>query len=308
MLIMGCLMQCLDPVLTVAACFSSRDIFYSPLAMRAEQREARQSLSESSDLMASIRAYNTFHDLSEQQGWGAAKDWAFENFVSISAMTSIQSIRSQLLSELIRIGFVSREDLVGSRRSNMVLRSDAEVNKNADLEYLQVALWATGLPDSLAARRQLGNFGTLRTRMENHAGLHPSSVTFHRRPPQDRDAKLPPWFLYREMILSSQVFLRGVTAIAPEQIALFGGYNLKHNLKSVEPGENGYAVLDDWIVLDGSCQDTINILVDARSEIQAALDLKVMDPRKPLPEGTRAILDAVCDVYKGLDDEYYDNY
>ena len=43
---------------------------------------------------------------------------------------------------------------------------------------------------------------------------------------QENRVRLPRWFVYHEMVLSSQVFLRGCTALKPEQILLFGGYSL----------------------------------------------------------------------------------
>jgi HrpA-like RNA helicase len=297
MLIMACVMKCLDPILTAVATFSSRDVFYTPLEQRAEQRLARQSLCEQSDLMASIRAYDHFQKLVNEEGWQSAKEWAADHFVSISAMNSIMAIRSQLISELGRIGLIAKDDLRGPRR-NPVLVDGAEVNRNATSEYLQVALWASGLPDNLASRRQLGHFGTLRTRTENHAGLHPSSVLFHRKPPDDRSIKLPDWFLYREMIQSSQVFLRGCTAIQTEQIALFGGNVLKTvgTVDGMKSKDLPLRVLDDWILLDGPCQESLELLVKARGEIQDALQLKVMEPRAPLPESSQKILDAVCQL------------
>ena len=301
MLVMACVMKCLDPILTLTALQSSRDVFYTPLEQREEQREARKNLCDVSDVMSGIMAFNKFHSLVREEGWDSAKAWAYDNFVSISAMNSIQSIRSQLLSDLSRVGLVAEEDLMGRRRSP-VLVSDAEVNRNAGSNYLQVALWASGLPDCLASRRQLGHFGTLRTRMENHAGLHPSSVLFHRKPPQDRTVKLPDWFLYREMIQSSQVFLRGNTTIEPEQIALFGGYTMDTAAIGDGTGLNTKParLIDDWIILDGPCEKSIETLVDVRREIQSAIQLKVMDPQSPLPESYQKVLDATCDLYQTL--------
>jgi ATP-dependent RNA helicase DHX36 len=115
--------------------------------------------------------------------------------------------------------------------------------------------------------------------------------------------------MYREMIMTSQVFLRDCTAIEPEQIILFGGYALD----KVNPSKSGeqmvvgtsddrpVRVLDDWIVLEGS-DDTIDLLSYARQGIDAALDFKVMQPRKPLPDASQSIVDAICDVYRILDE------
>ncbi|KAL7540793.1 hypothetical protein ACHAXR_010394 [Thalassiosira sp. AJA248-18] len=297
MLIMGCVMQCLDPVLTAAACFSSREVFFTPPGLRQAQRKARQTFSEHSDIMASVRAYDEYQDILREEGWDVARQWASDNFISIHALTSVHSVRSQLINELNRIGLVHKNDLARSYGRNQQLRRDASVNRNAGTVSLYSAVWAGGIPDNLAARRQLGSFGTLRSRTENHAGLHPSSVAFHRKPPKQRQ-QLPLWFVYREMVLSSQVFLRGCTALKPEQILLCGGYELKSNGDQAR----GQRVLDDWIIVEGQCDDTLGVLSTARSEINAALDLKVMNPRKPLPEVQQSIIDAVCDCFDVLDE------
>jgi len=34
-----------------------------------------------------------------------------------------------------------------------------------------------------------------------------------------------------------------------------------------------------------------------------ALEMKIMNPRRPLPDSQQAILDAVCDCFEVLDDE-----
>ena len=139
-------------------------------------------------------------------------------------MQNLTSLRSQLLDELVRTGLVRRDDL-GYDRRNRELRGDAEVNRHAGNESLTLAVLTTGLPGNLASRRSMAHFGVMRTRLEENAGLHPASVSFTRAPPKRRSEQtaLPQWFLYREMVLSSQVFLRDCSAINPEQLVLFGG-------------------------------------------------------------------------------------
>ncbi|KAL7445620.1 hypothetical protein ACHAXM_009954 [Skeletonema potamos] len=305
MLIMGSVLQCLDPVLTAAACSSSRDIFYAPLGMRKEQHNVKKTFSETSDTMASVEAYDEFQYILKEHGWEEARAWASANFVSIHTLTSVTSVRWQLISELQALGLVSHSDLVTSRGKTKEFRHDALVNRNAGIDSLITAVWATGVPDNLGARRQLGNFGTLRTKTENHAGLHPSSVTFHRKPPRDRKTILPVWFFYREMVLSSQVFLRGCTALEPEQVMLFGGYRLE---TSAEFNGRKRRVLDDWIMVEGRCSDTLDALSIARKEIDVALDMKVKNPRSPLPASQQTIIDAVCDCFSVLDDDSESEY
>lgn len=305
MLIMGSVLQCLDPVLTAAACSSSRELFYTPLGMRKEQHAVKKSFSELSDTMASIEAYDEFGYVLREHGWEKAREWASANFVSINAVNAVSSVRWQLINELQSLGLVPQSDLIKSRGRKKEFRYDASVNRNASIDSLVSAVWAVGVPDNLAARRQLGNFGTLRSKTENHAGLHPSSVAFHRKPPKERKVNLPLWFFYREMVLSSQVFLRGCTALEPEQVLLFGGYGLETSESN--DGRRKRRVLDDWITVEGRCSDTLDALSMARTEIDVALDTKIMNPRRPLPESQQAIIEAVCDAFKVLDDDDADS-
>jgi hypothetical protein len=108
------------------------------------------------------------------------------------------------------------------------------------------------------------------------------------------------------MVLSSQVFLRGCTALEPEQIVLFGGYSLNNpNIsQSWKSGRDCVGtVLDDWIIVEGQCQDTIDLLSRARREVNTALDMKVMKPRSALPVVTQNIIDAVCNVFDDREGE-----
>jgi ATP-dependent RNA helicase DHX36 len=157
--------------------------------------------------------------------------------------------------------------------------------------------------------------------------LHPGCVAFARAPPRRRSewAALPQWFLYKEMVLSSQVFLRDCSAVSPEQVVLFGGSRVtdapapvvtqSETDASSEPpllGADGApvelsasaasssssapmaALLDAWIVVSSSCADTSELLLDVRRELDAATAHKVMHPRRPLPKASSEIIDAVA--------------
>jgi len=304
MLLMGVVMRCLGPVVTAAACFSSRSVFYNPPGLRDEAQDIRKSFSLSSDTVAQISAYNEFWDIEKETGWDAACSWARQNYVSIAAMISIKAVRSQLLNELKKIGLVDSYDLERVGYKTYALRNDAMANWNSDNELLHTAVLASGLPGNISSRRQLGAFGTLRTRTENHAGLHPSSVSFHRKPPKG-GVKLPSWYLYREMVLSSQVFLRECTSMTPEQIVLFGGYSLD-SFNNQHPA-GGYThslnVLDNWIVAESQCDDTLNVLISARRDINAALEYKAMHPRAHLPDESQVVIDSICDMFQVLSEE-----
>jgi ATP-dependent RNA helicase DHX36 len=333
MLIMGVVTQCLDPVLTAAACMSSRDPFIVPTGMRDEAQRVRRNFCDSSDNIAVLRAYADWRACIAEDGFEAACRWARDNFLSIQGLQTITSLRSQLLNELCRTGLVNSQDLGAAR--NKELKGDAVVNRHAGNEALTTAVLATGLPGNLANRRQQAHFGIMRTRLGDSAGLHPGSVAFSRAPPKRRSeiAALPQWFLYKEMVLSSQVFIRDCSAITPEQIMLFGGSKLvtldadttagmmseggaakKKDGMPPMLGADGLpvkpagavgaagsadansptAVIDDWIMVQSTCADTAELLVDVRRELDAALAHKVMSPRRGGSQATAAIIDAIA--------------
>ena len=102
------------------------------------------------------------------------------------------------------------------------------------------------------------------------------------------------------------MFLRFCTALEPEHVLLFGGYGLKTS--ESDDGRRRRRVLDDWIIVEGRCSDTLDALSRARSEIDVALDMKVMNPRRPLPESQQTIIDAVCYSFGLLDDNSESDY
>jgi hypothetical protein len=327
MLVVGVTTKCLDPVLTAAACMSSRDPFIVPTGMRDEAQAARRNFCDSSDHLAVLRAYQEWRFIIAEEGFDAACRWARDNFLSIQGLQTLTSLRAQLLNELVRTGLVPTSDLAYGGGRNRELKPDAEVNRHSSNEPLTVAVLLTGLPGNLASRRQQAHFGVMRTRVEDNAGLHPGCVAFARAPPRRRSewAALPQWFLYKEMVLSSQVFLRDCSAVSPEQVVLFGGSRVtdapapvvtqSETDASSEPpllGADGApvelsasaasssssapmaALLDAWIVVSSSCADTSELLLDVRRELDAATAHKVMHPRRPLPKASSEIIDAVA--------------
>ena len=240
MLITGVVTQCLDPVLTAAACMSSRDPFIVPTGMRDEAQRARRSFCDTSDHLAVLRAYAEWRNVLAEDGMDSACRWARNNFLSIQGLQTLTSLRSQLLNELVRTGLVHSGDLGYGGGRNRELAHDAQVNRHAGNEALTVSVLLTGLPGNLASRRQQAHFGVMRTSREDSAGLHPGCVAFQRTPPKRKSdwLALPNWFLYKEMVLSSQVFLRDCSSVSAEQIMLFGGSKIVP-FTPVSPGVDG---------------------------------------------------------------------
>lgn len=93
--------------------------------------------------------------------------------------------------------------------------------------------------------------------------------------------------------------------MTPEQIVLFGGYSLD-SFNNQHPA-GGYThslnVLDNWIVAESQCDDTLNVLISARRDINAALEYKAMHPRAHLPDESQVVIDSICDMFQVLSEE-----
>ncbi len=88
MLILGALLRCVDPVLTIAAALGhGRSVFYSPPDQRQEAEAARKSVTGSvvaskSDHLAIVAAFNCWQAVWEQQGRKAASAFSAAHFMS----------------------------------------------------------------------------------------------------------------------------------------------------------------------------------------------------------------------------------
>ena len=92
MLVTGVVTKCLDPVLTAAACMSSRDPFIVPTGMRDEAQRARRAFSERSDHLAVLRAYQEWRAIIAEEGMDSACRWARDNFLSVQGLQTLTSL------------------------------------------------------------------------------------------------------------------------------------------------------------------------------------------------------------------------
>jgi len=120
--------------------------------------------------------------------------------------------------------------------------------------------------------------------------------------------------LYREKVLTSQLFLRGCSALSPEQILLFGGYDLKQyggvddcdndGNGNGDTSKNGYkhqirGVLDGWIAVEGrNSEKTIDLFLRARENIEMIFERKIMYPNRQNDDrfiaGVRELFDSLA--------------
>lgn len=114
MLIYAAILQCTDPVLTVAAAVSyGRTVFLSPESARAEANAARkeiigESLAAKSDHLATVHAFASFLQARADLGDRGAQQWCRDSFLSYDAMLGIRDGRCELVNSLLETGFVNQ--------------------------------------------------------------------------------------------------------------------------------------------------------------------------------------------------------
>lgn len=228
MLILGTIFQCLGPMLTVAACLSSKPIFMSPMDKRDEATRARARFATAnSDLLTDAHAYDECMRLrSEGKSQGALRAFCEENFISPTTVRDISSLRQDFLASLSELGFVP----------NSSKPSDPELNVNSANENLLKAVILGGfwprvarvhLPKSAIKfdRVQAGTIQRENTAKEyklydlkeGRVFLHPGSILF------GESAWKSPFVTYFAKHATTKVFLRDATEVPIYGMLLFGG-------------------------------------------------------------------------------------
>jgi HrpA-like RNA helicase len=113
MLVYAAMLQCTDPLLTIAAALGyGRPVFLSPLHARAEANAARARIAgptnaAKSDHVALVYAFNQFRRKHLTDGASAARRWCIESFVSFDAMDAVQNSRADFANCLAELGFIT---------------------------------------------------------------------------------------------------------------------------------------------------------------------------------------------------------
>ncbi|KAF8323715.1 P-loop containing nucleoside triphosphate hydrolase protein [Clavulina sp. PMI_390] len=237
MMILGAIFRCLDSVLTIAACLSSKPLFLNPPDKRDEAGKARARFAlANSDLLTDMNAFNQVRGVS---GKGAMRNFMEDNFISASSVRDITSLRQDFFSALSDIGFVPLS----------AKATDPKLNVNNDNTNLVKAiifggLWPriarVALPkatfDQVAAGTVLRDHVAKELKIylqdQGRVFLHPSSTLF------GVASYKSPFLTYFAMSTTSKTFLRDATEIPVYALLFFsshltidhirGGIGLRH--------------------------------------------------------------------------------
>ena len=286
MLLLGVMLRCLDPILTIAAALADRPPFIHPSdagdRVLADEKRHAFAGSSRSDHIAMASAYKVWAQLKEQQGRDAARKFAVESFLSDRSMETIDASRRDYASVLSDMGFIPHRYCGHRRALSQTDRSAIErVNALAQDGRIVKAILCAGFypniinivkPENRYVQIEGGAFAKDPSAKEvrffcrnvGRVFLHPTSVNF------SAGRFESPWLLWTDRVETSKVFIRQSSMISPYAALLFGGaLEVRH--------EAGLLTLDaEWKF---KAPAKIGILIrELREEVRRLLALKLEDP------------------------------
>jgi small subunit ribosomal protein S24e len=180
----GSFFRCLDKALTLAAILTNRDPFMSPMHLKEESRQIKNSWSPPgfrSDALATLQAYNTWSDLQKAGEHDRAHRFCIDNFLAKPTLLTIQKIKEHLLQSLYQAGVIdvsaggSATTTPGKGRQLLV---PPELNTNGDSLPLLAALIAIASQPKFAIRTGDYGFRTSQDKVCNCAISHLTRLTF----------------------------------------------------------------------------------------------------------------------------------
>lgn len=283
LIVYGALFGLLEPCLTIAAILSVKSPFVSPQEKREESKAARLEFGGiQGDIVADLNAYNAWCDTRSSSSHGQTRSWGDQNFLSHNILSDISTTRSQYLSSLKEIGFVSsgyRATDTPSQLSDPLL--NALILSALYPQTLRISFppqkYQSTVSGALAIdpeSREIKYFDS----DNNRVFVHPSSTLFSAQAFPNNAGFLS----YFTKVETSKAFVRDLTPCGSYGLLLFGG--------RIELDTQGRGlVIDGWIRLRGWAR--IGVLVSRlRGILDQVLDRWVEEPGSQLrPEEVKII-------------------
>ncbi|KAL0406692.1 UNVERIFIED_CONTAM: DExH-box ATP-dependent RNA helicase DExH3 [Sesamum latifolium] len=297
MLIMGAIMRCFDPILTIVAGLSVRDPFLLPQDKKdlAGTAKSRFSAKDYSDHMALVRAYEGWKDADRE---GSAYEYCWRNFLSVQTLQAIHSLRKQFTYILKDAGLLDTDGATNNRLSHnqslvrAVICSGlfpgiaSVVHRETSMSFKtmddgQVLLCVKSLlelkPTMLSTLYVVGVSAVFQ--LENSVNARYQTIQY-------------PWLVFGEKVKVNTVFIRDSTGVSDSILILFGG-KLYHgatagNLKMLE----GYI---DFF-MDPSLAECY---VRVKEEIDKLIQKKLQDPSIDIHKEGKYLMHAVQELVSG---------
>lgn len=214
MLLYAVMLQCLDPILTIAASLGFRNPFTLALLEKSAADRAKLEFAASrvSDHDAFLAAYN---------GWRAAgyrgPQFARRNFLSHTTLGMIDEMRMQFVQLLSDAGFLTMR-AASARAGPRAPKYSPELDNNSHNGALVKGVLVAGLFPSLCRVDFRTKRVVLFTRSDGKVKPHPGSVAnlLHQQHTHR-------WLVYYEKVRSTGLYLLDVSEVSPLAVCLFGG-------------------------------------------------------------------------------------
>ncbi|KAG9123708.1 DEAH-box ATP-dependent RNA helicase prp43, partial [Ceratobasidium sp. 392] len=181
--------KCSNEILTIVAMLSAPNVWIRPPYQRREADIAKAQFAHpDGDHLVLVNVYNSY--LKNK----ADKNWCWNNFLSQRALQHAESIRQQLTRMMEKL------DL-------KIVSQTHEFKLHIDIRKALVC----GFFMQIAHRDDKGSYVTVKD--QQVVSLHPSCDLTGR----------PEWVLFNEFVLTTQPYVRTVTAVQPEWLLEFAG-------------------------------------------------------------------------------------
>ncbi|XP_033112396.1 ATP-dependent DNA/RNA helicase DHX36-like [Anneissia japonica] len=261
LILFGAMFCCLDPILTIAACLSFKDPFFTPLGKEKEADVQKWKLScgSKSDHLMMVYAFRKW-EMARATGAQAERAFCWDNFMSLGTTKMLDNMKTQFCELLCNIGFVMDKNC-----------KQDEANIHSDNDQLIKAVLCAGLYPNVSqvSARMLKKGPRVKcyTKQDGKVDIHPKSVNA-------KETSFPSnYLLYHLKLKSSGVYLHDTTMVEPYPLLFFGGD------LHVGVDEDGQEIIsvDDQVTFRS--QERIAALVkDLRKELDKLLEAKITRP------------------------------
>ncbi|KAH8273341.1 hypothetical protein KR018_003934 [Drosophila ironensis] len=289
LMLYGAIFQCLDSVLTIAACLSNKSPFLSPFNKRAEADKCKRVFAlGNSDHLTVLNAYRKWLDVAKRGNYAASRNYASEHFLSFNTLETIADLKYQYLELLVSLGFVPVN--VPRRRKNacdnILQLTGVEQNQNGDNNRLLTSLLCAALypnivkimtPDRIYIQTAGGAVPRepshqdlrFKTHGDGYVKIHPSSVNSQVAVFQ------APFLIFQEKVRTTAIYIRDCSMLPLIAMVLFAGSDFKVELHD---GDFLFLLESGWIILKAHDFETAEMVQCMRAELIKLLEEKIRDP------------------------------
>ncbi|CAM41748.1 putative RNA helicase [Leishmania braziliensis MHOM/BR/75/M2904] len=312
MIIHGALLQCIDPVLTMAACLATRSPFIASADFRTEVENMRRAFAGEtlSDQLSAWFAYNKWVSALQQKGTAAARKVCEDHYLSPATLKQIESTKRQYERYLYEAGFLDNAPRSRMSTTKFIFppfttldgrvfeAGGPKLNENSTSTRCILACLVAGLYPNIAQMRMTrghrrgegGSYGGKHTvKFSTFDGseclVHPSSVA------GKEVSFASPLLVYVDKVKTSATFLREVSMVAPLHVILFGSGKLEYLAKYEE-------LCVDEMTAFKCRQDDATLLTHLKTQLDSALTQKINDPSKTWESISSVVVRAIVKLLK----------